>query len=68
MYSTYHERKYVVAERLIRTLKIKIYKHITIVSKNMYINKLDEIIDKYNKTYYRTIKMKPADVTVDNYI
>ena len=68
MYSTYHEREYVVAERLIRTLKIKIYKHITIVSKNMYINKLDEIIDKYNKTYHRTIKMKPADVTVDNYI
>ena len=40
----------------------------TEVSKNMYINKLDEIVDKYNNTYHRTIKMKPADVQPGVYI
>ena len=62
MYSLHNEGKYVVAERLIRTLKTKIYKYMTSVSKIVYIDKLDEIINEYNNTYHRTIKMKPIDV------
>ena len=59
MYSTHNEGKYVVAERFIRTLKNKIYKHMTAVSKDVYIDKLDGVINEYNNTYHRTIKMKP---------
>ena len=62
MYSTNNEGKTVVAERLIRTLKSKIYKHMTSISKNVYIDKLDDIVDEYNNTYHATIKMKPIDV------
>lgn len=47
---------------------MKIYKYMTVVSENVYINKLDEIVWKCNDTYRRTIKMKPADVKVDNYV
>ena len=59
MYSTHNDGKYVVAERFIRTLKNKIYKHMTAVSKDVYIDKLDGVINEYNNTYHRTIKMKP---------
>ena len=62
MYSIHNEGKSVVAERFIRTLKNKIYKYMTAISKNVYINKLDDIIDEYNNTYHETIKMKPIDV------
>ena len=62
MYSTHNEGKSVVAERLIRTLKNKIYKHMTTISKNVYFDVLDDIVDKYNNTYHETIKMKPVDV------
>ena len=48
MYSTHNEGKYVVAERFVRTLKSKIYKYMTSISKNMYIDKLDHIVDEYN--------------------
>ena len=65
MYATRNEGKSVVAERFIRILKNKIYKHMTVVSKNVYFNVLDDIVDKYNNTYYRTIKMKPIDVKND---
>ena len=52
-----------LAERFIRTLKNKIYKHITSISKNVYYNNvLDDIVNKYNNTYHKTIKMKPAGV------
>ena len=57
MYSTHNEGKSVIAERFVRTLKIKIYKCLTSVSKNVYIDKLDEIVNKYNNAYHRTIKM-----------
>ena len=67
MYSTYNERKSVVAERFIRTLKNKIFKHMTAVSKNVYFDVLDDIVNKYNNTVHRTIKMKPIDVTSDSY-
>ena len=57
MYSTHNEGKSVVAERSIRTLKTKIYKHMTSVSRNVYVDKLDDIVGEYNNTYHRTIKM-----------
>ena len=62
MYSTHNEEKSVVAERFIRTLKTKIYKYMLSVSKNVYIDKLDNIVGEYNNTYYRKIKVKPVDV------
>ena len=68
MYSTHNEGKSVVAERFIRTLKNKIYKHMTAVSKNVYIDKLDDIVNEYNNTYHRTIKMKPIEVKDNTYI
>ena len=68
MYSTHNEGKSVVAERFIRTLKSKIYKYMTSISKNVYINKLDDIVDEYNNTYHTTIKMKPLDVKDNTYI
>ena len=60
MYLTHIEGKSVVADRSIRTLKYKIYKYITSVSKNLYINELNDIVNKYNNTYHSAIKMKPA--------
>ena len=67
MYSTYNEGKSVVAERFIKTLKNKIYKHITAVSKNVYFDVLNDIVKNYNNTFHRTIKMKPIDVKSDSY-
>ena len=67
MYSTYNEGKSVVAERFIRTLKNKIFKHMTAVSKNVYFDVLDDIVNKYNNTVHRNIKMRPIDVTSDSY-
>ena len=67
MYSTYNEGKSVVAERFIRTLKNKIFKHMTAISKNVYFDVLDSIVEKYSNTVHRTIKMKPIDVTSDSY-
>ena len=68
MHSIHTEGKSVVAERFIRTLKTKIYKYMTLVSKNVYIDKLDDIISEYNNTYHRTIKMKPIDVLDNTYV
>ena len=65
MFSTHNERKSVVAERFIRILKNKISKHMTAISKNVYFDVLNDIVDEYNNTYYRTIKMKPVDVKSD---
>ena len=62
MYSTNNKGKSVVAERFIRTLKNKVYKYMTAISENVYIDKLDDIVKKYNNTYHTLIKMKPADV------
>ena len=62
MYSTHNEGKSVIAERSIRTLKNKINKYMTSILKNVYIDKLDDLVIKYNNTYHATIKMKPADV------
>ena len=62
MYSTYNEGKSVVAERFIRTLKSKLYKHMTAIGKNVYYDVLDDVVNKYNNTKHSTIKMKPIDV------
>ena len=63
MYSTHNEGKFVVAEWFIRSLlKIKIYKYMISILKNMYLEKLDGTAMEYNNTYHRTIKMKPVDV------
>ena len=62
MYSMYNEGKSVVAERFIRTLKTKLYKHMTAIGKNVYYDVLDDVVNKYNNTKHSTIKMKPIDV------
>ena len=62
MYSTNNDGKSVIAERFIRTLKNKINKYMSSISKNVYIDKLDDIVKKYNNTYHTSIKMKPTDV------
>ena len=68
MYSTNNEGKSVIAERFIRTLKNKVYKYMTSTSKNVYIDKLDDIVKEYNNTYHTSIKMKPVDVKDNTYI
>ena len=68
MYSTHNEGKSVVPERFIKTLKGKIYKYMTSISKNVYLDKLDDIVDKYNNTYHTTIKMEPIDFKDNAYI
>ena len=67
MYSTYNEGKSLVAERFIRTLKNKIFKHMMAISKNVYFDVLDDIVNEYNNTVHRIIKTKPIDVTDDYY-
>ena len=68
MYSTHNEAKSVLAESFIRTLKSKIYKYMTSKSKNVYINKLDDIANECNNTYHTAIKMNPIDVKDNTYI
>ena len=62
MHLTHKERKSVVVERFIRTLKNNIYKYMTSVTKNVHIYKLDVIVNKYNNMYHSTIKIKHTDV------
>ena len=66
MYSTYNEGKSVVAERFIRALKNKLFKHMTAPDKNVYHDGLDDVVNKYNNTKHSTIKMKPIDVRDNN--
>ena len=68
MHSIYNEGKSVVAEKYIRTLQNKIYEDMTSISKNLYINKLDDTVNKYKDAYHRTIKMKHGDVKSSTYI
>ena len=67
-YSTHNDGKSDIAERCNRTLKIKIYKYMTSISKNVYNDKLDDIVNIYNNTYHRAIKMKPVCVKSSTYI
>ena len=62
IYLIHNKGKSVIAERFIRKLKNKIFKHMTAISKNVYFDVLDDIVNKYNNTVHRTIKMKPIDV------
>ena len=68
IYSTNYKGKSVIAERFIRTLKNKIYRYMTSLSENVYIDKLDDIVKEYNNTYHKSIKMKPVDVKDNTYI
>ena len=62
MYWTHNRGIFVVAETIIRTLKNKTYIYMTSISEYLYIDKLDDIVNKYNNTYHRNIEMKPVDV------
>ena len=66
--STHNEGKSVIAERVIRTLKNKIYKHMTAVSKNVFIDKLNDKVNESNNAYHRTIEMKPINVKDNTYV
>ena len=68
MYSTHNKEKSIFAEIFIRTLKNKIYNYMTSISKSVYVDKLDDIVNKYNNTYENTIKTKPDDVKSSTYI
>ena len=68
MYSIHNEGKSVIAERFISTLKNKFYKYMTAISANVYIDKLNDIVNKYNNAYHRTIKLQPVDVKPSMYI
>ena len=68
MYSTHNEGKSVTAERFIRTLKYKIFKYMTSISKNVYIHNLDDKVNKYTNTYHSTVKMNHVDVKSSTYI
>ena len=68
MYSTNNDGKSVVAERFIRTLKNEICKYVTSISKNVFIDKVDDRVNKYDNTYHSSIKMKPAENREDNKI
>ena len=67
MYSIYNEGRAVVAEKFIRTLKSKVYKNMTAISKNVYFDVLSDIVHEYNNTYHKTIKMEPIDVKSDSF-
>ena len=68
MYLIHNEAKSVVAERFVKTLKTKIYKYMASISRIVYIDKLDDIVNEYNNRYHRTIKMKPVDIKDNTYI
>ena len=68
MNSTHFEGKSVAAERFIRNLKNKICKYMILISKNVFIYKLDDIVNRYNNTYLNTTKMKPVDIKSNTYI
>ena len=69
VYSMHNKVKSVVSERFIKTLKNDFYKYMTlIIWKNVYIDKLDDMVNKYNNTFHRTIKMKQVDVNSNTYI
>ena len=68
MYLTHNEGKSIVTKRFIKTLKNKIYKYMTSASKNMYIDKSYDIVNKYNNTCHIIIKIRPVDVKSNTYI
>ena len=67
MYWAYNEGKSVVAERFIKTLENRIYKHMTAVSRIFYFDPLDDNINKYNNTFHRTDEIKSIEVKSNSY-
>ena len=67
MYSAHNEGKSVVADRFIRTLRNKIYKHMNAISKFVYFDILNDFVNKYNNARHKTIKMKLIDVKSDSF-
>ena len=67
MYSTNNEGMSAVGERFVRTLKNRIYKHMRAISKNVYFDVLNDIVEEYKNTYYRTTKIKPIYVKYDSF-
>ena len=68
MYSAHNNRKSVVAERFIGTLKNNIYKYMISIAKSVYTDKLDDIVKKYHHKFQKTFKMKPVDLKSNTYI
>ena len=68
MFLIHNEGNFIIAERLIRTLQNKIFKHMAAISKNVYFDVLDDMVNKYNNTVHRTIKMNPIDVKDHTYV
>ena len=68
MYSIHNEGRSIIAEGFVRTLKNKIFKHMTAISKNVCFEVLDDIVNKYNNTIHITIKMKSIDVKDNTYV
>ena len=68
MYSIHNEGRPIIAEGFVRTLKNKIFKHMTAISKNVCFEVLDDIVNKYNNTIHITIKMKSIDVKDNTYV
>ena len=68
MYSVHNERKSVISERFIRTLEKEIHKIFNSISKNVQINELDDIVNKCNNIYHKTIKMKPVDIKWNTFV
>ena len=62
MQSTHNEQKSMVAERMIKTLRNKIYEKMISISENVYIDQLDDLVNEYNNTYHSTFKMEPINV------
>ena len=62
MYSTHNEGKFIIAENFSRTLMNKFYKYMALISKDLYIDKSDDVVNKYNNTYVNEIKVKPVDI------
>ena len=68
MHLIHYKGKSAAAERFIKTLENKIFKQVTAISKNVYFDVLDDVVNKHNNTVYRTIKMKPIDVKDKTYV
>ena len=68
MYLTFNEGILVAVERFMKTLKNKIYEHMTTIGENVYFNDLDDIVKKYSNTVHSSIKMKPKDVADDSFV
>ena len=66
LYNTYNETKASIVERLIRTLKTKMWRYFTAKKTMRYIDMLPDLVYSYNHSVHRSIKTKPVDVTAEN--